>query len=68
MSTYQFTKPFYTIAEVGTMLSISRSTVNRLVREGVLTKFSLGANSVRVTTDSLQAFLSKRMMSSQMCS
>ena len=68
MSTYQFTKPFYTIAEVGNMLTVSRSTVNRRIREGMLKTFHLGENSVRVTTESLQAFLSQRMRSSQMSS
>jgi excisionase family DNA binding protein len=68
MSAFQFTQPCYTIAQVEKMLSISRSTINRRIKEGVFKKFQLGANSVRITADSLQAFLNNRMMSSQMSS
>jgi predicted DNA-binding transcriptional regulator AlpA len=66
MSAFQFTQPCYTIAQVEHMLCISRSTVNRRIKEGVFKKFQLGANSVRITADSLEAFLNNRMMGSQM--
>ncbi|WP_375341639.1 helix-turn-helix domain-containing protein [Massilia phyllosphaerae] len=66
MSTLSMQLPCYTIQDAGTLLSYSRSTINRLVRDGVLSKFSMGANSVRITGDSLRAFLSKQMAGSQM--
>lgn len=63
---YQFAQPCYTIAQVEEMLAISRSTGNRRIKDGVFKKFPLGANSVRIAADSLQAFLNDRMMGSQL--
>jgi hypothetical protein len=60
--------PCYTIKQAGLLLSYSRSTINRLVDTGALIKFSLGPNSSRIDGDSLRAFLSRQMMSSQMSS
>jgi excisionase family DNA binding protein len=68
MSTLTMQLPCYTIHEAGELLRYSRSTINRLVRQGALRKFDLGRNSVRIDGDSLRAFLSKHMMSSQMSS
>jgi hypothetical protein len=64
MSTLNLQLPCYTVEDAGTLLSYSRSTINRLATEGVLTKFSLGRNSLRITGESLRAFLSKQMMGS----
>lgn len=68
MTTPLMQLPCYTIRQAGELLSYSRSTINRLVDAGALTKFSLGPNSSRINGDSLRAFLSKQMMSSQVCS
>ncbi len=62
MNTFQFTKPCYTIAEVTKLLTYSRSTINRRIKEGKLKSFSLGPNSVRITGESLQAYLGSRML------
>lgn len=46
-----------TIAQTEKALSISRSTVNRLVKAGKLTKLTLGRGSVRITTASIYSLL-----------
>jgi excisionase family DNA binding protein len=66
MATPTLQLPCYTIQDAGELLRCSRSTINRFVRAGALIKFDLGSNSVRITGDSLRAFLSKQMMGSQM--
>lgn len=47
----------FTIARTMKELSISRSTVNRLVAAGKLTKQSLGPGSARITTASIYSLL-----------
>jgi excisionase family DNA binding protein len=49
--------PVMTIAQTERALSISRSTVNRWVKEGKLTKVVLGYGSVRITTDSVYTLI-----------
>ena len=66
MTSFIFSKPLYSIKEVGDMLSYSRSTIHRRIKEGKLVSFSLGPNSVRITADSLQRYVSSGMMGSQM--
>lgn len=46
-----------TIAQTEHALGISRSTVNRLIRAGKLTKKVLGPGSVRITTASIYNLL-----------
>jgi excisionase family DNA binding protein len=47
----------YTVEQTQRTLSISRSTVNRFVNAGKLTKVKLGPGSVRITTDSIYGLL-----------
>lgn len=47
----------YTVEQTQHALSISRSTVNRFVTAGKLTKVKLGPGSVRITTDSIYALM-----------
>ena len=65
---YKLTRPLYTIKDVCDMLSYSRSTVVRRINASRLTTVSLGPNSVRITADSLMAYLSSIGVSSQMSS
>lgn len=44
---------YHTIEETMTTLRISRSTVNRWVNAGKLTKHVIGPNSARITTASI---------------
>jgi predicted site-specific integrase-resolvase len=56
--TIQSTRPLlFTIARTMEELSISRSTVNRLVAAGKLKKHSLGPGSARITTESIYSLL-----------
>ncbi|MDN7879631.1 helix-turn-helix transcriptional regulator [Burkholderia aenigmatica] len=47
----------YRVAEVMRRLSVSRSTVYRLVRDGKLTLVKIGERSSGITSASLDAFL-----------
>ncbi|MDY7802785.1 helix-turn-helix domain-containing protein [Burkholderia stagnalis] len=49
----------YRVAEVMKLLSVSRSTVYRLVRDGKLTLVKIGERSSGITSASLDAFLSR---------
>lgn len=65
---YQLSRPLYSIKEVCDMLSYSRSTIVRRINANVLKTVSLGPNSVRITAESLMAYLSSIGVSSQMSS
>ena len=66
MSTFQLTRPLYSVKEVGQMLSYSRSTILRLIKAEKLKTIHLGVNSVRITADSLGTFLNSRGLGGQM--
>jgi len=66
MSAFQFPQPCYAISQVETMLSISCTTVNRRIKEGVFKKFQLGANFIWITADTVHAFSNGRVSGSRM--
>jgi DNA-binding transcriptional MerR regulator len=49
----------YTIQQVQRAFNVSRSTVNRYVSRGWLTKLSLGPNSARITADSVDLLIQR---------
>ncbi len=50
-------KPVYTLNEVADLLSVSRASVNRVVRAGELRVARLGHRTVRVTDEALRDYL-----------
>jgi predicted site-specific integrase-resolvase len=55
---------YHTIAETMATLRVSRSTVNRFVKNGALMKVSLGPGSARITTASIYALGSQSQLGS----
>lgn len=50
-------RALYPISEVVRDLSLSRSTVNRMILAGTLHRVRVGPGSVRITRESLHAYL-----------
>lgn len=65
---FNLTRPLYSISDVCEMLGYSRSTIARRIKTRKLKTVSLGPNSVRITAESLMAYLSGVGVSSQMSS
>ena len=50
----------YTLTEVAKLLSVSRSTVNRLIRQGDLEVVRIGYRTVRVTAQAVDQFIESK--------